>query len=44
VAASKKTNTEQRTEIYLAQSGRKELTTKQRKRVKHKENSAKAKR
>lgn len=44
MASSKKTSTDQRTEIFLAQTGRKELTNKQRKRVKHKENSAKAKR
>jgi hypothetical protein len=42
--ANSKITTDQRTEIYLAQTGRTELTNKQRKRLKHKENSAKAKR
>ena len=40
---SKKLTTDQRTEVYLGQTGRQELTNKQRKRIKHKENSAKAK-
>lgn len=44
MANSKKMTTDQRTETYLAQTGRKELTPKQRRRIKHKENSAKAKR
>jgi hypothetical protein len=42
--SSTKLTTDQRTEIYVAQTGRRALTNKQRKRVKHKENSAKAKR
>ena len=44
MASSKKMTTDQRTETYLAQTGRQGLTNKQRKRLKHKENSAKAKR
>jgi hypothetical protein len=44
VSGTKKLTTDQRQEVYLAQTGRKELTNKQRKRIKHKGNSAKAKR
>jgi hypothetical protein len=44
VSSTKKLTTDQRTEAYVAQTGRQELTNKQRKRIKHKENHAKAKR
>ena len=44
MSSTKKLTTDQRSETYLAQTGRKDLTNKQRKRIKHKENSAKAKR